>query len=158
MNVLEREKRTNKARQRLARETGISGGAPVNRRTSRRNVALLRLQSLCAMPAEIVRSRARFSWLLLSAMRFSKSKLPVCIQNPVRLYKCAQFPVPPAPLFVAVHVCAACASRPARGMRRKKRRRIVSQSPLFFFCWPPAIGCHIGYRGHRYPILPWSSQ
>jgi hypothetical protein len=35
-------------------------------------------------------------------MRFSKINPTVCIQIPVRRYKYAQFPVPPAPLFVGV--------------------------------------------------------
>ena len=44
------------------------------------NAASLRLQSLCAMPAESEIESAIHSWLLLPAMRFSKINPTVCIQ------------------------------------------------------------------------------
>jgi hypothetical protein len=64
----------------------MSGGVPVSNSDAYRakNAASLRLQSLCTMPAEGDQEHESQLAFILSTMRFSKSKLAVCIQNPVR--------------------------------------------------------------------------
>jgi hypothetical protein len=94
------------ARQRSARETRISGGAPVSIADAHRaqNAASLRRQSLCTMTAEIDRERIQ----LARAFRyeFSPSKSTVSFKNtgikPEQIFSIHLFgypgTFPPAPL------------------------------------------------------------
>jgi hypothetical protein len=103
-HALEREKKTSKARQRLARETRISGGPPRQycRRPSREKCGFVKAAKPVyhACRARSDREHDSVGYLLLT-MRLSKTNLTVCIQSLCET-NLSNSSVPPAPLFCSV--------------------------------------------------------